>query len=50
MAVGKSGAANAGLLAAEILALTDARLARKLVEFRRKLAAEVAAKSRRLRV
>jgi len=48
MAVGKAGAKNAGLLAVEILALNDARLARRLVELRRKQARDVARKSRRL--
>jgi phosphoribosylaminoimidazole carboxylase PurE protein len=34
--IGKAGAKNAAILAAEILALTDAALRDKLVEFRRK--------------
>jgi len=42
MAVGKAGAANAGLLAAAILALADSGLARKLAAFRRRMAAEIA--------
>lgn len=42
MAVGKAGAANAGLLAVAMLALSDSRLARKLVAFRRRIAAEIA--------
>jgi phosphoribosylaminoimidazole carboxylase PurE protein len=44
MAVGKAGAKNAGLLAVEILALSDAGLARKLVAYRAKLARAVGAK------
>ena len=47
MAVGKSGAKNAGLLAVEVLALGDAGLSRKLRRYRQKMAAAVAAKSGR---
>ncbi len=36
LAIGKAGAANAGLLAAAILALMDADLSRKVDEYRRK--------------
>jgi len=36
LAIGKAGAANAALLAAQILALSDAALAEKLEEFRTK--------------
>jgi len=43
LAIGDAGAANAGLFAVAILALTDAELARKLQEFRRKQAEAVAA-------
>ncbi|MEO0078239.1 MAG: 5-(carboxyamino)imidazole ribonucleotide mutase [candidate division WOR-3 bacterium] len=46
MAVGKSGAANAALLAVEILATSDYNLARHLKQHRRHMAAEVARKSR----
>jgi len=49
MAVGKAGAKNAGLLAVEILALSGAGLARKLSQYRAKMAREVAHKSRALR-
>ncbi len=45
---GSGGARNAGLLAVEILALADSSLAEKLVEFKRKLAASVAAKNEKL--
>jgi phosphoribosylaminoimidazole carboxylase PurE protein len=48
MAVGKSGAANAALLAVEVLAVSDPSLARKLADYRRRLATEVARKSRSL--
>lgn len=41
MAVGKSGARNAGLLAAQMLALSDARLARELDDFKAELARQV---------
>jgi len=34
LAIGESGAANAGLLAAQILALSDARLAARVVAWR----------------
>jgi 5-(carboxyamino)imidazole ribonucleotide mutase len=34
LAIGEAGAKNAGLLAAQILALSDAALARRLVDFR----------------
>src|SRR5271170_565955 len=42
-AIGDAGAANAGLFAIAMLALNDAALAQKLVEFRAKQAAAVAA-------
>lgn len=42
-AVGEAGAANAGLFAVAMLARGDARLAKKLAAFRRKLAATVRA-------
>jgi 5-(carboxyamino)imidazole ribonucleotide mutase len=42
-AIGDAGAANAGLFAVAMLALNDAALAKKLVEFRAKQAASVAA-------
>jgi 5-(carboxyamino)imidazole ribonucleotide mutase len=38
LAIGKAGARNAALLAAQILALSDARLARVLVDRKRKMA------------
>lgn len=48
MGVGKAGAANAGVLAAEMLAISDKALRRKLAEHRRSMAGEVAAKERRV--
>jgi len=41
LAIGKAGAGNAGVLAAQILALSDAGLAEKLAQRRRETAAEV---------
>ena len=49
VAIGKAGAANAGILAAQILAGGDPALARKLEAHKKKLAASVEEKSRRLR-
>lgn len=48
MAVGKAGARNAGILAAQILALEDGGLAGKLVEFKAEMAAGVEAKAQAL--
>jgi 5-(carboxyamino)imidazole ribonucleotide mutase len=48
MAVGKAGAGNAGLLAAEILSLSDAALRRRLSAYRQRMAKEVEERSRRL--
>ncbi|MBM3315790.1 5-(carboxyamino)imidazole ribonucleotide mutase [candidate division WOR-3 bacterium] len=48
VAVGRAGAVNAALLAVEMLALGDAGLARRLAAYRRKMAAEVAKRSRAL--
>lgn len=47
MAIGKAGAANAGVLATQILALSDARLRKKLAEFKSNLSEKVAAASKR---
>ncbi len=41
MAIGKSGAKNAALLAVQILALEDEKLQKKLVGFKKKLAAAI---------
>lgn len=48
MAIGKAGARNAGILAAQILAVSDAGLARKLAEFKTEMAAGVEAKAKTL--
>lgn len=49
MAVGKAGARNAGILAAQILALNDPELTRKLGEFKAEMAAGVEAKAKALK-
>ena len=41
MAIGKSGAKNAAILAVQILALEDKKLQKKLVAFKKKLAASI---------
>ena len=48
MAIGSAGAKNAGLFAVRILALSDPRLAARLLEYKKKLAGEVAAKDEAL--
>jgi phosphoribosylaminoimidazole carboxylase PurE protein len=48
MGVGKSGATNAGIFAAQILALQDERLMKRLVEYKEQLEKSVAEKSRKL--
>jgi 5-(carboxyamino)imidazole ribonucleotide mutase len=48
MAIGKAGAANAGIFAAQIVARTDANVAKKLVEFKKEMAAGVEDKDRKL--
>jgi 5-(carboxyamino)imidazole ribonucleotide mutase len=49
VAIGKPGATNAGILAAQIIALADPALASKLELHKKKLADGVAEKSRQLR-
>src|SRR2546423_10850457 len=49
VAIGKAGARNAGILAAQILAGSDSQLAAKLADFKRQLAAGVAEKSQKLK-
>jgi len=49
MALGKTGARNAGLLAAEILALRDEGLRRKLASHRERMASDLGARSERLK-
>jgi phosphoribosylaminoimidazole carboxylase PurE protein len=48
MGIGKSGAVNAGLLALQILALKDPALAKKLMDYRKRMAEEVESASRRI--
>jgi phosphoribosylamine--glycine ligase len=48
MALGKSGARNAGILAAQIIALADVAVADKLARFREEMTASVAAKANKL--
>ncbi len=48
MSLGKTGAANAGVLAAQILALSDAGLARRLDQYKKKLADQVEEAARRV--
>lgn len=48
VAIGRAGARNAALLAVQILALADARLKKTLADFRARMAADVAAKDRRI--
>ena len=48
VAIGKPGARNAGLLAVQILALTDPGLRRGLLASRRRMSAQIAEKDRQL--
>ena len=48
VAVGKPGAKNAGILAVQMLAISDAVLAEKLEQYRKEMAVEVEEKARRL--
>ena len=48
MAIGKAGAANAGIFAAQIFGASDAEIAGRLAEYKKELAAGVAEKSARL--
>lgn len=47
MAIGKAGATNAGVLAVQMLALSDEALQQRLVEYKNGLAEKVAAASKR---
>lgn len=49
VAIGKAGATNAGILAAQMIALDDKTIAQKMVEHKKKLAAGVEEKSRKLK-
>jgi len=48
VAIGKPGATNAGVLAAQMIALGDAALAAKLTDYKKKLEEKVEAAARRL--
>jgi phosphoribosylcarboxyaminoimidazole (NCAIR) mutase len=48
MAIGKAGAANAGIFAAQIVARKDAQVAAKLIQFKKEMAAGVEDKDRKL--
>ncbi|HYX67667.1 MAG TPA: 5-(carboxyamino)imidazole ribonucleotide mutase [Terriglobales bacterium] len=50
VAIGKAGAANAGILAAQMLALSDPALARKMTAHKEKLERSVEEKSRKLKI
>jgi len=49
MAIGKAGAANAGIFAAEILARKDLRISTKLAQLKKEMASGVEEKDRKLR-
>jgi phosphoribosylaminoimidazole carboxylase PurE protein len=49
MAIGKPGAMNAGIYAAQILGVSDVEVSRKLTEYKRELDSSVAEKSERLK-
>ncbi len=48
MAIGKAGAANAGIFAAQIVARKDAKIAAKLAQFKKEMAAGVTERDRKL--
>lgn len=48
MAIGKAGAANAGIFAAQIIARTDKEVAAKLIQFKKEMAAGVEERDRKL--
>jgi len=50
VAIGKAGATNAGILAAQILALSSSSLAKKLDQHKEQLANSVEEKSRKLKI
>ncbi len=49
VAIGKPGATNAGILAAQMIGLADASIAKKLLAHKQKLAQGVEEKSRKLK-
>jgi phosphoribosylcarboxyaminoimidazole (NCAIR) mutase len=50
VAIGKPGATNAGILAAQIIAVSDAAIAKKLTTYKEKLARGVEEKSKKMKV
>lgn len=48
MAIGRAGAANAGIFAAQIIARKDPKVAAKMIEFKKEMAAGVEDKDRKL--
>ncbi len=48
MAIGKAGAKNAGIFAAEMLSLSDGKIRAKLKEYRKRLAKEVEKKAEKI--
>jgi phosphoribosylcarboxyaminoimidazole (NCAIR) mutase len=48
MAIGKSGARNAGILAAQIIATSDAALGKKLNRFKQDMARQVEKKAKKV--
>ena len=48
MAIGKAGAANAGIFAAQIVARNDAGVSAKLAQFKKEMAADVEERDRKL--
>jgi phosphoribosylaminoimidazole carboxylase PurE protein len=48
MAIGKAGAANAGIFAAQIVGRKDAEVSAKLAQFKKEMAASVDARDRKL--
>ena len=48
MAIGRAGARNAGIFAAQILALTEPRIAERLADYRRRMAESVESKADKL--
>lgn len=49
MAIGKAGARNAGVFAAEVLALSDPALAKKIKEYRKEMVKQVEQKARNIK-
>ena len=49
VSIGKPGAKNAGLLAVQILALSDEKLAGRLIKYKKDQAKAVAQKSKKLK-